>query len=352
MHRRPRGQARDVSGQIAPAPRTRVTATAQALRACFGDSAFSWSDAEAEGVSRDRVERACAAGLIVRVGRGWYVAVSDGQESTRERSGLDAVSRGRLHALGDPEATVLCGTSAAAVWDLPLPPGIQRPRGLEILAESPQTSWGGRRAYETVRRWKVRADFIVQGPHGGRVTDPLQTALDLGRGLELPFALVALDAALRVTQGVGVPADVGRDLLRERVSAARGGRGMRGVIEAASYADAQAESPLESIVRGRIIAAGLPVPPLQVRVVGRSGREYRSDLGLALPGDPPGVTSLLIEADGVGKYLQPGDLAAEKRRQHDLEGRGHRFVRVLYGEAVSAPEGFLESIGRLVTGAD
>lgn len=247
---------------------------------------------------------------------------------------------------------MLCGTSAADVWDLPLAPGVQRPPGLEILAESPQASWGGRRAYETVRRWKVHADFIVKGPHGGRVTDPLQTAVDLGRGLAFPFALVALDAALRVAQEAGIPADVGRDLLRERVSAAQGCRGLRGVIEAARYADAQAESPLESIVRGRIIGAGFPVPRLQVRAVGLSGREYRSDLGLALPDDPPGVTSLLIEADGVGKYMQPGDLAAEKRRQHDLEGRGHRFVRVIYGEAVSAPEGFLGVIGRMLAGTD
>lgn len=170
--------------------------------------------------------------------------------------------------------------------------------------------------------------------------------------MDLPFALVALDAALRVAQDAGIPADVGPALLRERVSAAHGGCGLRGVMRAASYADARAESPLESIVRGRIIEAGLPVPRLQVRVVGHSGREYRSALGLALPGDLPGFTSLLIEADGVGTYLQPGDLAAEKRRQHDLEGQGHRFVRVLYGEAVSAPEGFLESIRRLVAGAD
>lgn len=341
-----------MSREMAPRSRTRVSATARALHACFGEAAFAWSDAEAEGVSRDRVERACNAGLIVRVGRGWYVAVSEGQESVRDRSGLDAVARGRLHVLGDPGATVLCGTSAAAVWDLPLPPGVQRPRGLEILAESPQASWGGRRAYETVRRWKVRADFVVEDPHGGRVTDPLQTALDLGRGLDLPFALVALDAALRVAQGLGIPADVGRALLRERVLAAQGGRGLQGVIKAATYADARAESPLESIVRGRVIEAGLPVPSLQVLVVGSSGREYRSDMGLALPGDPVGGTSLLIEADGLGKYAHPGDLAAEKRRQHDLEGRGHRFVRVLYGEAVSSPEGFLETIGRLVAGAD
>ena len=236
----------------------------------------------------------------------------------------------------------------------PLPCGIYRlrPGGLEILAESPQASWGGRRVYETVRRWKVRADFVVEGPHGGLVTDPLQTALDLGRGLDFPFALVALDAALRVAQRMGIPADVARALLEERVSAARGCRGMRGVVTAATYADARAESPLESIVRGRIIGAGLPVPRPQVRVVGRSGREYRSDLGLALPGDAPGNTSLLIEADGLGKFAHPGDLAAEKRRQHDLEGRGHRFVRVLYGEAISSPEGFLETVGRLVAEAD
>ena len=341
-----------MSVESATPPHSRIAATARALHECFGDAAFFWADAEAEGVSRDRVERACAAGLLVRVGRGWYVAVSDAPEPTRERSSLNVVSRGRLRALGDRSATVLCGTSAAAVWDLPLAPGVQRPGGLEILAESPQASWGGRRVYETVRRWKVRADFVVEGPHGGLVTDPLQTALDLGRGLDFPFALVALDAALRVAQRMGIPADVARVRLEERVSAARGCRGMRGVVTAATYADARAESPLESIVRGRIIGAGLPVPRPQVRVVGRSGREYRSDLGLALPGDAPGNTSLLIEADGLGKFAHPGDLAAEKRRQHDLEGRGHRFVRVLYGEAISSPEGFLETVGRLVAEAD
>ena len=114
-HRSPRVQARRVSRESTTPPHCRVRATASALGQRFGDAAFSWSDAEAVGVSRDRVERACAAGLIARVGRGWYVAVSDNQESTWERSGFDVVSRGRLHALGDPEATVLCGTSAAAV---------------------------------------------------------------------------------------------------------------------------------------------------------------------------------------------------------------------------------------------
>jgi len=302
--------------------------------------------AAALGVSPDRVQRACAVGLLVRVGRGWY-AVDTGNTV----AGLDVASRGRLHALGARESdVVLCGTSAAAVWGLPLPPGLADVRRLEVLAQDPDAPWGGRRRYETVRRWQASGAFVVEGPHGGRLTDPLQTAIDLGRGLPLPFALVALDAAMALSQQFGLPPEVVRDLLEERAAAARRGRGLRGVLEATAYADPRAESPLESIVRGRIIEAGLPTPAVQVNVTGVSGRPYRADLGMRIAGDPPGTTRLLIEADGLGKYGDASDLAEEKRRQHDLERNGHPVVRVLYGEAVHAPVNFIGAVATIIAG--
>lgn len=297
------------------------------------------------GISPDRVQRACAAGLLLRVGRGWYVVDTNG-----DATGLDTASRGRLQALGPRASTVLCGRSAAEVWGLPLPPGPSDAAGLEVLADDPDAPWGGRRTYETIRRWKVPGAFIVQGPHGGLVTDALQTAIDLGRGTAMPFALVALDAAMALTQRHGFPPEVVRDLLAERAAAARGRRGLRGVLDAIPHADPRAESPLESIVRGRIIAAGLPHPALQVQVTGVSGRSYRADLGMWVEGDPHGSTRLLIEADGLAKYVDARDLAEEKRRQHDLEGNGHLIVRVLYGEAVFSPERFIATVRRCASG--
>lgn len=327
-------------------PGQRVRATVELLRSGLADRAFHVDEAAFLGVSRDRVERACAAGLLVRVGRGWYVlgAEADGP-------GLDIALRGRLEALrGQSRDVVLCGTSAAAVWGLPLPPGLRDVRGLEVLADHPREAWGGQRRYETVRRWQVPGAFVVDGPHGERITDPIQTAIDLGRGLPMPFALVALDAAMALTQRLGIPPEVVRLLLDDRAAAARASRDVRGVLQAVPHADPRAESALESIVRGRIIDAGLPTPELQVPVTGVSGRQYRADLGLWIPGDPPGTTRLLIEADGLAKYAEVGDLAMEKRRQHDLEGHGYRFVRALYREAVHAPDDFIATIATIVAG--
>lgn len=164
----------------------------------------------------------------------------------------------------------------------------------------------------------------------------------------MPFALAPLDAAMRHAVASGVPLDVAREVLAVHVEAFRGRPGSRAAVEAAALANPGSESPLESIVRGRIVESGLPMPALQVNVVGQSGRRYRCDMGLQRPGDPPGMHGLLVEADGLGKYLTPDDLAAEKRRQHDIEGTGREVCRVLYAEAVHAPDVFLARLHQIM----
>ena len=70
------------------------------------------------------MERTCAAGLLTRVGKGWYVVTRDeGQSSGPGQSeravpatGLNQAARGRLQARERSHATILCGASAAAVW--------------------------------------------------------------------------------------------------------------------------------------------------------------------------------------------------------------------------------------------
>lgn len=315
----------------------RVRAVAHRLEQAFGTSPFHTSHARRAGISDDRVERACAQGLAERLGRGWYAVVPE-----------DAQRLSRLSVLLDSNPGILaCGSTAAALWGMPVPPGYAGPAtGIEVAFRDGSGGLRGQRLGATARRWHVPDDHLAYDANGYPATDPLRTAIDLARGLPLPFALAALDAGLRVAVTAGADREQAHDRLHHHWLGLRRGKGMRRVGLAIPHADDRAESLLESIVRGQMIQARLPASTLQVEVMGASGRWYRSDMGLDLPGDPPGSHRLLIEADGLLKYQAPEDLADEKKRQHDLERRGHVFVRVLYREGVYEPEGFLGEISR------
>lgn len=240
---------------------------------------------------------------------------------------------------------VAAGRTAAAIWGLALPPSVRARAGIEIMADADVPGRRGRRHGAVVVRGLTPADHLETGPRGEPTTNPLRTAIDLARGLPLHEALVPLDSALGVAiSRLGMPPDIARAVLLSHIADLGRTRGIRAVARAASYAHPGAESALESIVRGRIIDAGLPVPRVQVRIVGASGRTYVADLGMDLPGEEPGSCGLLIEADGLGKYADPADLGKEKRREVDICRRGHQFVRVLYSEAVYEPEPFLADI--------
>lgn len=243
--------------------------------------------------------------------------------------------------------SVGAGQTAAAYWSVPVAPGIEllRPPMIEAILAPGAGGRRGQRAGVRVRRWALPPGHISDSPEGIPLTDVVRTGIDMARGLSLPFALVSLDGALRhLVLRRGVPVGVARDMLAKRVEELRGGAGIAAVRRALPWVHPDAESALESIVRGRIVEARLPTPRLQVRVVGASGRHYRGDLGLDLPGDPPGSCRLIIEADGLGKYASAEDLAAEKRRQHDIERQGFAIERVLYVEGVYRPDDFLQRI--------
>lgn len=153
-----------------------------------------------------------------------------------------------------------------------------------------------------------------------RVTSIPRTAVDLARGMSIPFALVALDSALRL----GATAE---DLLcvAVRMKQWRGTKLLRQLIP---LADARSESALESAVRGSCIAAGLPAPELQVRLRGASGRHYRVDLIWV-------DARLIVEPDGIGKYGASDEerrecFQREKAREDDLRAAGYRVLRATW----------------------
>lgn len=326
--------------------RPSVRASIHRLRQAFGHQPFHVGQAEHMAVTRQQVEHAARAGLITRLGSGWYALACE----MPPPFGFPATHGQRLTVLAHGnDAVVACGVSAAQIWQLPIPPTTPgRPDKLEIAYRDGRGGKRGERFSAVARRWFLPDDHVTTGPQGEPVTTPLRTAIDVARGQSLAFALISLDAALRMTIMNGEAPEDARAQLLAIWRALRRGHGIRAVGLALPFADERAESALESIVRGRILEAGLPRPHVQVPVTGASGRRYRADLGLDMPGDPPGTCRLLIEADGRQKYAEVDDVLSEKDRQTDLERRGHRFARTDYREMLRRPVAFTDHLRRLL----
>ena len=142
-----------------------------------------------------------------------------------------------------------------------------------------------------------------------------RTVVDLGRESGADAAIVAADSALR--DGLTT-----RSELAATLATCAGWPGVRAAARAIELADPRSESPLESLSRLRMSAAGLPAPETQVCILNRSGHFLgRVDFYW----DEFGVVG---EADGLGKY--DGELLSpreEKVRQGRLEDCGLIFVR-------------------------
>lgn len=108
---------------------------------------------------------------------------------------------------------------------------------------------------------------------GLRLTSPLRTACDLGRGLWRFDALAALDGFLRIGLDPGELAD--------EVARFKGQRGVVQLRSLVPLADGRSESPGESGLRLHWHDAGLPRPNLQIWVHDDAGVAiFRLDLGL------------------------------------------------------------------------
>ena len=105
--------------------------------------------------------------------------------------------------------------------------------------------------------WADLPPSEIEVVSGIAVTSPLRTLIDLARTFQLPEAVVAADAVLRM--GLAQPADLA-GLLRYV------GRGAHLVRRMAALADGRAESPHESRVRVLLVLGGLPPEELQLVV--------------------------------------------------------------------------------------
>ena len=105
---------------------------------------------------------------------------------------------------------------------------------------------------------------------GRPATTAAWTAIEVARTLRRPRALATLDAALRC--GHCDPTN-----LEQALRAQSGRRGIVKVRALLPWADARAESPMESEARLVMIDGGLPAPVLQHTIVDSRGRLRRFD---------------------------------------------------------------------------
>lgn len=157
---------------------------------------------------------------------------------------------------------------------------------------------------------------------GVPVTTPARTAIDVARTKPAREGLVVADAVLHRL--------VPHEELFAVAQAHRSWPGGPQALRVAGFADGRAETPLETLTRLAYRQERLPAPESQVEV-------WRDGRFVALVDFLFRDQRTVGEADGMGKYDQPGSLRAEKRREEDLRRCGLEVVRNTWDEVWHAP---------------
>lgn len=264
------------------------------------------------GTTDAEVRRQLRSGTLERLRRNAY--------ATPLPAGTDNDTRHRrLVTATVPElggGTVLSHASAAVIWGLST-----FPCSLTRVTVTRATAGHGKRdRLVHARQAPLAADEVVERD-GVRVTSLARTVVDLARSHPYEWGVAWCDQALRL----GCPLEE----LADAVGRARRRPGNGRARSALAFADARAESPLESLSRVAIARLGLPAPVLQFEIRTPTGDLVaRSDFGW--PGH-----RLVGEADGRAKYEPgaPGNevegraVMREKRREQAVRAEGWWLVR-------------------------
>lgn len=272
--------------------------------------------------------RAVRGGRARRLRRGVYVQEQVWTElSAREQYLL------RLHAIARsrPSVPVFSHSSAAIIHGLPLVR--DNSSHVHILAGEARS---GRTRNGVVEHERPRAGDVVR--RGGLLaTTVARTVVDLAASSNALAAVAVGDAAIHEDRFRSRPPLTSKEellLVWERLLPFRGHVRARRALE---FADARAESPLESVSRLSIEQAGFPRPTLQLPLCDRAGSIGEVDFAWPELG-------IVGEADGEAKYLDAtlrrGRSAErvvvdEKHREDRIRALGYRVVRWGWREATS-----------------
>ncbi|WP_072919774.1 hypothetical protein [Geodermatophilus obscurus] len=162
-------------------------------------------------------------------------------------------------------------------------------------------------------------------------TPPARTACDVVRLSASIDGLATLDAALR-----GGTCD--REDLADACARQRGLRGVVRLGRLIPCADAGAESPMESRMRWRFLAGGLPAPRVQVEVTD-GWRRHRLDMGWE---------DVLVgaEFDGLESHMTRQQLTADRDRHNWFTDRSWRLLHFTATDVYRQHERMVAAVAR------
>ena len=278
----------------------------------FEGRPFTRSDASAAGWAASKISKLVRDGFVRRLLRGVYV----------DRLAPDSLElRAAAIARVAPPGAVLCRRTAAWL------------HGIDALALSEHTDLPKVDCVRPPRRRATRlplsaghSQTLLPGDivelNGLLVTSPLATAIHLGRHLERPFALSAIDATLHA----GL---IQHGELLEAIERYPRHPGIARAREMAELAEPMTESPGESWLRLRIVDAAFPRPEVQV-VVRTRRRKRRLDIGFREPCPDGRRLGLEYDSDRWHSGHQ-ADIRDETRRD-ELEEVGWLILPVRRGD--------------------
>ncbi|MGY1609877.1 MULTISPECIES: DUF559 domain-containing protein [unclassified Geodermatophilus] len=265
--------------------------------------------------------------------RDWQLRHADVERLSRDTylpRALSGEVRSRLAAvlLTAPPGAVASHATAAVLWDVEIPLQDRSDRRVDVTV--PMDSRSGSRRDRRVHRTPLPAEDVTRCG-SMPVTTPERTWRDLAGVLQPPALLAVTDQLLdrRVSR-----ADLERQL--ERRPTGRGSARARAVLP---VADPRAESPMESVLRWLVHAAGLPDPVLQHVVRDDAGRQLgRADL--AWPD-----RRVIVEFDG-DVHRERDVFVSDLRRQNRLVAAGWTVLRFTSADVLGRPDEVIAEIRR------
>jgi predicted transcriptional regulator of viral defense system len=278
---------------------------------------FTTEQLRAGGRSSGQIATLVRNAVLVPIGRGIYVTQAVAREFTTIPHGNHVLRAATAVARNGPDCAV-SHESAALLHNIDL-------IGDQVTEVTITTRSGARRGHRhSVHTYSNdMPDSHITRKFGLPVTNAARTVVDLARTLPYAQGVVAADSALH--QGLTTPVELWQVAGEIRLKRA-GDRANRVV----RFADASAESPLESLARVIFDEAGLPPPELQVAItsadqqfIGRVDFLWRKH-------------KLIVEVDGAAKYDEdPKRARAQLWRDKALRRAGYEVLHFNWREVTT-----------------
>lgn len=301
---------------------------------------FTIHDLAAVDLTERKLRHLVKLGAATRLAAGAYLLTVDTDDEAQATRHLHTIWR-RWQRTSYAKA-VVSHVSAAALWGLPLP----NPLPTQVHLSGYKKTSAHSSDMLVRHAIDVPMEQVIER-YGMPCTSLGRTLIDVAMTESVETAVMCADAALRLAVEVEVRANrlnphacyapevaMFKAQLHQLLSERRGRRGIRRAREIVEFAEWQAESPGESILRWRMHVAGIDKPELQVPVPSPSGSNYRLDALVRSKGT-------FIEFDGLSKYstspaVARQEIIDEKRREDYIRATtGWRCVRLTWRDISS-----------------